>query len=291
VTAANTPNRARSSLERVHEALEAAGARPRHDKADHFMAHCPLHEDRKASLSVSWVSNDGGSTLLNCFSCAAQMVDILAAVGLRGSDRYDQPIPESKKRRRPAARTSVAPAGNRLGPLPKRLTTDPEQIQPTIVVPRHETRRYDYVNEDGSPNSRAIRYEWTTTAGAEKTFGQERPDGQGGWEPKAPVRKVLRHLPAVIDAIANGREVWVAEGEKDDESLNQALDRARGVATTNAGGATNFAESHAEQLRGASVVSVLDRDGAGYRRGAELHRKLAGVAAAHRTVLPATTAP
>ena len=291
MTAANTPNRARSSLERVHDALDAAGARPRRDKADHFMAHCPLHEDRKASLSVSWVADDGGQTLLNCFSCAAQMVDILDAVGLRGSDRYDQPLPDTKKRGpRPGRRTTVAPAGNRLGPLPKRLTSDPEQLQPDIVVPRHEARRYDYVHEDGSPNSRAIRYEWTTTAGPDKTFGQERPDGHGGWEPKAPARKVLRHLPAVIDAIAHGREVWVAEGEKDDESLNKALDPGRGVATTNAGGATNFTESHAEQLRGATVVTVLDRDSAGYRRGADMHRKLTGIAAAHRTVLPATTA-
>ena len=291
MTAANTPNRARSSLERVHDALDVAGARPRRAKAAHFMAHCPLHEDRKASLSVSWVADDGGQTLLNCFSCAAQMIDILSAVGLRGSDRYDQPLPDTKKRGpRPGRRTTVAPAGNRLGPLPKRLTSDPEQLQPDIVVPRHEARRYDYVHEDGSPNSRAIRYEWTTTAGPDKTFGQERPDGHGGWEPKAPARKVLRHLPAVIDAIAHGREVWVAEGEKDDESLNKALDPGRGVATTNAGGATNFTESHAEQLRGATVVTVLDRDSAGYRRGADMHRKLTGIAAAHRTVLPTTTA-
>src|SRR5664280_3061307 len=54
---------------------------------------------------------------------------------------------------------------------------------------------------------------------------------------------------------------------------------------------SNFTESHAEQRRGATVVTVLDRDSAGAVRGADLHRKLTGIAAAHRTVLPATTAP
>ena len=288
MTAANTPSRARSSLERVYVALEAAGRRPRYDKADHFMAHCPLHEDSKPSLSGTWVPDNDGNTLLNCFSCGGQMVDILGAVGLRGSDRYDQPMPQAKKRNT-AARATVAPAGNRLGPLPKRLTTDPAPMDPEILVPKHEVRSYDYVDETGATLGRVVRHEWTTSVRREKSFTQERPDRKGGWESASPDRKVLRHLPAVVEAIAKGREVWLAEGEKDDESLNRNLDRNRGVATTNAGGATNFGKI-VEQLRAAHVIAVLDRDDAGYRRGAELHRHLEGVAATCRTVLPATTA-
>ncbi|HZM66043.1 MAG TPA: hypothetical protein VFC16_07055 [Nakamurella sp.] len=290
MTAANTPSSARSSLGRVHDALESAGRRPRRDKADHFMAHCPLHDDRKSSLSVTWVAEDGGKTLLNCFSCGAQMQDILAAVGLRGSDRYDQPLPQEQKRKTAGGgRSSVAPAGNRLGPLPNRLTTDPAPMEPEILVPKHEARRYDYVDEDGKVLGRVIRHEWTTSVGPDKSFSQERPDGRGGWAGVSPDRKVLRHLPAVIEAIADGREIWLAEGEKDDESLNQSLDRTRAVATTNAGGAGNFG-SLVEQLRGAHVVAVLDRDVAGYRRGIAVHRTLEGIAASSRTVLPATTA-
>ena len=215
VTAANTPNRARSSLERVHDALDAAGARPRRDKADHFMAHCPLHEDRKASLSVSWVADDGGQTLLNCFSCAAQMVDILDAVGLRGSDRYDQPLPDTKKRGpRPGRRTTVAPAGNRLGPLPKRLTSDPEQLQPDIVVPRHEARRYDYVHEDGSTEQprHPLRMDdhrrpgkdlRTGTTRRARRVGTESPGPEGA---AAPARRHRRHRPRPGDLGRRGRK-------------------------------------------------------------------------------------
>lgn len=287
MTAANLPaGAARSSLERVHAALEAADRRPKQTR-DHIQACCPLHDDRKPSLSIDWKSERGGITRLHCHSCRASERDLLEAVGLTLPDRFDQPL----EPKRSPPRGTVAPQGNRLGPLPKRITTDPPPPpEPEVLVARHLTRTYDYVDEDEDLLYQVLRYEWQTSAGRDKNFEQRRPDGHGGWIPRTGDRRVLRHLPAVRDAIANGRQIWLTEGEKDDESLNRALPRDQGVATSHAGGAGNFGEL-AEQLRDAHVVLVVDLDPAGYRRAGEINRKLRGVAASVTTVLPAVAEP
>lgn len=132
-----------------------------------------------------------------------------------------------------------------------------------------------------------LRYEWTTQAGPDKRFTQRQPNPDGGWDPKVTGRRVLWHLPAVIEAITQGRQIWLCEGEKDADSLNGAVPRDQGVVTTNAGGAGNFTEELAAQLRGADVVVVIDRDAAGYRRGAEVTRLLHDLAASCRVLVPA----
>ncbi|HZM65539.1 MAG TPA: hypothetical protein VFC16_04465 [Nakamurella sp.] len=282
------PAAPRSSLDRVHAALDAAGRRPRL-RGDHIQARCPLHEDRKPSLSIDWVNDRGGMTKLHCHSCPADEREILEAVGLGLTDRFDQPLPPRDPTRKPAPppRGTVAPQGNRLGPLPKRLTQDPEPLTPPFITPEQLARSYDYVDETGALLYQVLRYEWATQAGPDKRFTQRQPNPGGGWDPKVTGRRVLWHLPAVVEGIAQGRRIWLCEGEKDAESLNGAVPRDRGVATTNAGGAGNFTEELAAQLRGADIVLVIDRDAAGYRRGADVTRLLHGLAASCRVLVPA----
>ena len=282
------PAAPRSSLDRVHAALDAAGRRPR-QRGDHIQARCPLHEDRKPSLSIDWVDDRGGMTKLHCHSCPADEREILEAVGLGLTDRFDQPLPPRDATRKPAPppRGTVAPQGNRLGPLPKRLTQDPEPLTPPFITPEQLARTYDYVDETGALLYQVLRYEWTTQAGPDKRFTQRQPNPDGGWDPKVTGRRVLWHLPAVIEAITQGRQIWLCEGEKDADSLNGAVPRDQGVVTTNAGGAGNFTEELAAQLRGADVVVVIDRDAAGYRRGAEVTRLLHDLAASCRVLVPA----
>jgi hypothetical protein len=55
-------NYARSSLDRVFNALSEQGLRPtRH--ADHFMACCPVHGDNNPSLSVTYKKDTGLTTM------------------------------------------------------------------------------------------------------------------------------------------------------------------------------------------------------------------------------------
>lgn len=280
--------RSDSSFDRVLRALEDAGCRVRR-RGHQATGQCPVHRGNSDDLSVTHKSERGGMTRLNCFACHASERELLDAVGLGLADRFDQPLPERQRDDARPLRRSVVPAGNRLGPLPKRITEEPAPIEPAMVTPKHLVREYDYTDENGDLLYQNVRYEWETTEGRDKTFEQRRPGGAGRWVKNLQgVRRVLRHLPALVEAIATGRTIWLAEGEKDDESLNRVLG-AQGLATTNNNGAGSLGDL-IEQLRGATVIGVIDRDASGYKRALAIHTHLADVAASVQTVLPAVTA-
>ncbi|WP_158251621.1 toprim domain-containing protein [Cryobacterium sp. M91] len=87
-------------------------------------------------------------------------------------------------------------------------------------------------------------------------------------------RQTVFMAPAVRMAIDADETIYVVEGEKDVLSA-----MALGLtATCNAGGAGKFTELHAQQLTGADVAIVQDKDDAGRMQGAQVYRLLAGVA-------------
>ena len=281
----------RSSLDRVYRALDEQGRQPRL-RGTHIQARCPLHEDASPSLSIDWKSASG-MTLLACHSgsCpAADEKDILEALGLRLTDRFDAPLPDrpqpsARSRRSSSRRPSAAPAGNRLGPLPKRLLPGPEPVTTEWV----EVRSYDWVDEQQQLLMQTIRYERDEHGIRRKTFKQRHMDPDTGqWVYTASTRRVVRHLPRVLEAIEQGLPVWLCEGEKDDEAVNQRLG-ATGIATTHSNGSGGFDDEVIEQLRGAQLVLAIDRDLAGFRRAVELSEKLTGVVASLRMVLAAVT--
>lgn len=94
-----------------------------------------------------------------------------------------------------------------------------------------------------------------------KGFMPKRPDGKGRWIYNLDgVRRVLYRLPAVLAAVAEGRTVWVVEGEKD----VHAIERAGEVATCNPGGSgMGWHSTYGDALKGADVVIVADRDDKG----------------------------
>ena len=115
---------------------------------------------------------------------------------------------------------------------------------------REITAVYDYVDERGTLLYQVVRY-------FPKDFKQRRPDGRGGWIWNLKgTRRVLYRFPAVIDAVAAGRRVWFAEGEKDVHSL-EALSE---VATTNPGGAGKWRSEYGAALEGADVAVIADND-------------------------------
>src|SRR5262249_7513307 len=109
---------------------------------------------------------------------------------------------------------------------------------------------YDYSDERGGLLFQTVRY-------TPKDFRQRRPDGDGGWVPNLDgVRRVLYRLPEVMKAVAAGETVWVAEGEKDADTLtNFGL-----CATCSPLGAGKWRAEYAETLRGALVVVIPDND-------------------------------
>jgi hypothetical protein len=144
---------------------------------------------------------------------------------------------------------------------------------------RRVVAEYDYTDEHGEVLFRKVRYE-------PKDFTQYRTVNGRKVYRLGDVRRVLYRLPAVLAAVAEGRTVYVAEGEKD----VHALEAAGEVATCNFDGAAKDGQrpkwrpEYGDVLRGAVVVIVADRDEPGRAHAAAIAADLAGKARSVRVV-------
>jgi hypothetical protein len=139
-----------------------------------------------------------------------------------------------------------------------------------------EVDHYDYTDENGKLLFQVIRY------ANPKRFLQRRPNGHGGWEWERGPRIVPYRLPELREGIANEREVYIPEGEKD---VN-ALRRWNLVATCNPGGGTKksntgggkFSKKLVPHFVGADIVVIADNDDVGHDHAADVASKLLDVA-------------
>ena len=186
--------------------------------------------------------------LFNCRGCR-KAGDVIALAGMLASCDFahaceiltGEPPPEGKKRKKPNG-SGGEPLGILVG-------------------------TYDYTDEIGELLFQTCRYD-------PKDFRQRRPDGNGGWTWNlGSVRRVLYHLPRLIEGIANGQAAVIVEGERDVHCA-EALGL---VATCNPMGAGKWKPKHElnEFFRGADVIIVPDNDEAGWKHahsvGAQLH--------------------
>lgn len=147
---------------------------------------------------------------------------------------------------------------------PKRKSTGQITGQPVAAYP--------YLDEQGELLFEVVRFE-------PKDFRQRRPDpaGKGGWTWSLKgVRRVLYHLPAVLEAARAGGCVFVVEGEKDVHSL----EKIGLVATTNPGGAGSgkWLAAYSESLRGAGrLVVIADKDEPGRKHAAQVAASISQV--------------
>jgi hypothetical protein len=120
---------------------------------------------------------------------------------------------------------------------------------------------YDYVDERGALLYQVVRLQ-------PKDFRQRRPDGRGGWTwSVAGVRRVVYRL----DELAEAERVIHVEGEECADRV-VALDWR---ATTTPGGADQWRDDYADQVKAAGVTEVVilpDNDAAGQRYAADAAR-------------------
>lgn len=260
-----------ASYERVVSAVTAAGGDVR-PHSGYVMTTCPVHDDRKPSVSITYLPQQS-KTRVKCFACGDDNTAILDAWNLTVADLYDEPRSDSSRDSKPAKKA------------PKRApqrTTKPLQAKKSDAKPTTKlgplVASYEYRRLDGSKAGLVQRYDELDVESGErigKSFRQKRFDVDsrrwkpGGFEP------LLYRLPQVASAVEAGSVVYLVEGEKDADSLIGL----GATATCNAGGASAFSAEHAEQLRGAHVVLLVDRDLAGYRRALTAGQLLDGVAA------------
>ncbi|MEV6360357.1 glutaredoxin domain-containing protein [Nocardia asteroides] len=235
-----------------------------------MMYCCPAHEDTDPSLGLIH-NEDQAKTVVRCFTGCPD-TQVLAAIGLPGNAIWD--------------RQWVREPGTPPRPRPPQLESRPDQRQERgpaklskkrrlgkVIGPRYLVATYLYTDERGLPLGEVVRMHVPYERGIDKMFFQRKVDAGGRWV-KGGFAPVLYRLPEVAQAIADGEEIFLVEGEKDAERAR----RAGSVATCNAMGAGAFLRAHARQLAGAArVVIVADRDEAGYRHAAEVSRLLIGL--------------
>lgn len=137
-------------------------------------------------------------------------------------------------------------------------------------------RVYPYVDERGSALYEVVRYPG-------KRFRQRHHDPASA-DAKADgyvyhldgVQRVLYKLPQVIEAVVEGRRIYITEGEKDADRITKETGRC---ATCNPGGAGKWRPEYNQYLAGARVCIVQDRDDQGRRHARRVKEELTPVAA------------
>ena len=134
---------------------------------------------------------------------------------------------------------------------------------------------YEYTDENGRPVGRVTRQ-------ADKNFPQGHYDHEGVYHNGLGGKELpLYYLPVVKLWAAEGREIWVCEGEKDARSLI-GHDQP---ATTKPGGAkSEWKDCQVEPLAGLDIVIVADKDEAGYKAAVDAYVALLPVAKSLRIV-------
>lgn len=150
---------------------------------------------------------------------------------------------------------------------------DSEKPTRNVSTRKRVVAEYGYTDEAGEVLYTKVRFE-------PKGFTQYRTLGGEKVYSLSGVRRVLYRLPAVLAAVAEGRTVYIAEGEKD----VGALEAAGVTATCNfdgaakQGGRPKWRREYNACLKGADVVIVADRDEPGRAHATHIAASLGGVA-------------
>ncbi|WP_162958665.1 toprim domain-containing protein [Nocardia yunnanensis] len=230
---------------------------------------CPVHEadGRRHRPSLGVVYNPQRQrTVVRCFAGCPD-VEVLARLGLGVRDLFDGPPPERPRRAANGPELTLADRAILAAGLT--LSMHKPDFGPPIRKPR-QVAAYLYRDAAGHAVGCVVRLRTLHRQGYVKSFYQLRRT-ENGWE-NGGFARVPYQLPEVIEAVRDGRDIYVCEGEAD----VLAARHAGLTATCNAGGANAWHAEHAEWLSGARRVWVVaDRDAAGYRHAAKVAESLA----------------
>jgi len=226
-----------------------------------YMARCPCHDDKTASLSITVKRSkkDGKERIYfhdQSKSCTNQQ--IMDFLHITAKDLIVAPDQAGQQRKDPA------PAGmtvRQAKPVPP--ATEKREKPPIDFA--HPDKVYSYTDAQGRELFQVCRYQYTQDGKQEKTFRQRRYDpsnekaNRDGWVASVPNElrdTTLYKLPQLLAAIQEKRPVYIVEGEKDVETLA----RLGHVATCNPGGAGKWRDGYTKLLRGADAIILPDND-------------------------------
>jgi len=206
-----------------------------------YQACCPAHDDKKASLCIH--QEPDGKVLMTC-QAGCSIESVLSAMGLG----WNALFPDRSEGRPPGT------------PRPAKQKSGSKRKRPHSTGAIKET--YSYTDVDGNELYRVVRWEPKdfTIQHLEKTDKVAGyVDGLGGRA------RVLYRLPRFKQAIAEGKPIFIVEGEKDVHTV----ETLGFIATCNAGGAGKWLDSYSKSLSGADIILIPDADLPG-RKHAEL---------------------
>ena len=272
-----------------------------------YMAACPAHEDKRASLAVK--QGEKGIVLKCLAGCETE--NVVRALGLEMADLFAEAgnMLKGGGEGRAAARAKSGPGPRKeaagaaakekdagaaakekdagaaakakdAGPSKKKTPAQPFLVggHYTARVKNEQTgelesrreeivRVYRYEDDQGQPLIEVARTK-------EKSFPVIHREGEAWYWGDGGQNAILYRLPQLIKGVKAGRRVWLVEGEKDAERL-EALGF---VASCNKGGAGKWAEQSKQYFKGAKVVIVPDLDEPGRKHARLIAKGLEGVA-------------
>ena len=232
-----------------------------------YTAKCPAHQDRTASLTVTVKPSpkDGKEKIYLCCHAGCAGTDIMAALGIQAKDLVVHP--EESGAAKPQRTETVggvtvhtAKQGSQAKPA------EPEEPAKLDLVPDwdHPDAVYSYTDLNGQEVFQVVRLHYKDGKPG-KTFRQRVYDpaspkaNRQGFVNSVPAEirdSTIYRMPAVARAIAEGKPVYVVEGEKDADTLA----RLGFTATCNPGGAGKWRTGYSMRLQGADVIILPDCD-------------------------------
>ncbi len=239
-----------------------------------YLARCPAHDDRQASLCVK--EGDKGILLKCQAGCSAEM--ICSRIGVEMKDLF-------KESGKPAARKKTTPAKAQDKPPIK--ITDVKTYKSFDEAFGHIGKieaTYNYTDEQGKLRFTVCRI---MPPDGKKTFRQCRPADMSvngfpivAGVPMGVRSGIIYQLPAVKRAIEGDKPVFVVEGEKDVHTMVTM----GYTATTSPMGADHWDAKHGEQLKYADVVIIPDNDAPGEKYAKAVTDTVMGLARRVRVI-------
>ena len=237
-----------------------------------YTAKCPAHQDRTASLTATVKASpkDGKEKIYLCCHAGCSGADIMAALGIKAKDLIvdpdepGRPAGSAAKRQQSAAKKQRQQTETVNGVTVHTVPPAEEKKDELIPDWEHPDKVYSYTDEEGRELFQVVRLHYKDGKPG-KTFRQRVHDpkdpkaNKQGYVNSVPADirdSTLYQLPEVIRAIADGKAVYVVEGEKDADTLA----RLGFTATCNPGGAGKWREGYSRRLQGADVIILPDCD-------------------------------
>ncbi|MDM0558295.1 phage/plasmid primase, P4 family [Clostridium perfringens] len=223
-------------------------------KSDRVQAKCPCHNDKNASLTISYNSKEE-KTMLYCHA-GCNTKDIVESVSLKMSDLFDKPLEVEDKHKSAFEKDIEA--------IYKFYDENGDLAYEKIRKKGKKFLHRRYI--DGETVWGMEEGIYTETFPGSKSWSiKERPGAKKAYYPGQ--EQLLYNLPNVIKGIKEGQTIFITEGEKDSDSLI-----TRGlIATTTSIGATKgdlgkkWPSRFNSFFKGANVVLLPDNDEPGKR--------------------------